>query len=200
MSELNSRWMLLAVALLGVALLLPVASAHSTGANDWTDWTHSQLWSDDDPRADPGGTGTHAPMHAGDHGPHHAGGHGGEAAYAHGPDASDTRPSAGHHHWPHSNETNYHDKYGPYSNGTYHHQGEYVNSRGYHEDTYLNDTHYHGDVYQEGAHYYDDTYQNGTYEDGHGIENDRWHDDASNTTTSGDWDDRRRHHGPGGCR
>jgi hypothetical protein len=179
--------MLLAVALLGVALLLPVVSAHSTGTNDWTDWTHSQLWSADDPRVGPDETGTHGPMHAGGHVPHHADGNGSEAAYAHSENGNDMHTGAGYHHGPHSNEA-------------FHHQSEYENSTEYHQDTSLNATHHHSGVYRNGTHYHDDTHRNGAYDDEQGIENDRWHDDASNTTTSEDWDDSRRHHGPGGCR
>lgn len=189
MSKQNGRWLLLAVALIGIVLLLPVASAHSTGTNDWPP---TPFWGDDDAHAGPGWGGAHGPMP----GPHHAGGS--DSVSTHGPYADDIRGShARHHHGRYPNETDTH--HGTFTNGTAFHNNTYLHGTYHHDSGYQNETHYHESTYSNGTHHHDSAYWNGTDDDETRVETDRQHDD-SNTTTAGEWDDTRHHRGPGGCR
>ncbi|QSG11740.1 hypothetical protein HSBGL_1318 [Halapricum desulfuricans] len=140
MTDRTDRWLLLVIALIGVALLVPAVSAHGTNQSDWTDWMQT-TWGGDAPDD----LGPHAQARG--HGPH--GGHYGPGyGPADGEYANESRygPHV-HRHGPHV-QGQYH---GADANGTYYpgpptENDTYDTGNGtyYTSDRHANDTTYRG--------------------------------------------------------
>lgn len=193
MTDRTDRWLLLVVALIGVALLVPAVSAHGTNetTGDWTDWMQTNVWGGDAPDD----VGPHATTRGGQYGPHGGGHHGpvdgndanyrgqGHGRHAHGP----------HHDW----------SFGANDerpvNTSYQHDGAYVNGSVDYHGVHANDTsaYYHG-VYANGTYYPNASTANGTYYPGDSDVNDPYHSGETRTDGTGDSEWRYRG-GPGGC-
>ncbi|QSG14560.1 hypothetical protein [Halapricum desulfuricans] len=184
MTDRTDRWLLLVVALIGVALLIPAVSAHGTNDNNWTDWMDTNVWGGDAPDD----VGPYAGPHGGGHyGPHGGGSYG---------------PAA-------TNETRYGGQYGPHhgphhgwaygagderpANASHYHGGAYVNGSA--PARYANGTAYHHGGYANSTY---PSAVNGTYYPGDGYESSPYPSDGTRTEGTSDsaW---RYSGGPGGC-
>ncbi|MCU4717103.1 hypothetical protein [Halapricum hydrolyticum] len=199
MTDGTDRWLLLVVALIGVALLVPAVSAHGTNetTDGWTDWVNTNVWGGDAPDD----VGPYAPARDGHHGPH-GGGHYGPADGSYAGDRN------------YANETRYGGQYGPHhgphhswaygagderpANASYYHGGAYVNGSAHYHGAYANGTYYPGDGSENGTYYPNASTVNGTDYPSDGYGNSPLHSDEPRTdgTDDSEW---RYRGGPGGC-
>ncbi len=186
MTDRTDRWLLLAVALIGVALLVPAVSAHGTNERGWTDWMDTNVWGGDAPD-DVG-------PYAGPHGGGHHGPHGG-GSYGPTTNANETRYGGqyGPHHGPHHGWASGAGDERP-ANASYYHSGAYVN--GTVPAQYATATACHHGSYATGT---SPATLNGTYDPSDGYESSPYPSDGTRTEETSDTQWRYRS-GPGGCR